>query len=52
MFFALISFTLILAWLPESPRYYYGKKMFDKCRVVMASMSKFNLGKPIHFEFE
>lgn len=32
LFFAVVSFILIVSWLPESPRYYYSKKMYDKCR--------------------
>lgn len=52
LFFAVLSLILILVWLPESPRYCYGKKQFDKCRVIMERMSKMNINKKITFEFD
>lgn len=52
LFFAVVSLILILVWLPESPRYYYGKKMFDKCRAVMEKVSKMNLNQKITFKFD
>lgn len=39
---AVISFITVAIWLPESPRFYYGRKQFDKSREIILKMAKVN----------
>lgn len=48
---ALISVVAAVAWLPESPKFFFAKKEFEKCRKVMEIISERNLGKRLTFEF-
>ena len=49
---ALISFVLTITWLPESPRYYYGRKKFRQASVVMSKILYMNKGEQSEFQFE
>jgi hypothetical protein len=42
---------LSVAWLPESARFYYGRKRFREAAAVMTKIAKENLGKTLEFEF-
>jgi len=39
---AVISFFTVAIWLPESPRFYYGQKQFDKSREIILKMAQVN----------
>ena len=39
---AVISFITVAIWLPESPRFYYGRKQFDKSREIILKMAQVN----------
>ena len=39
-------------WMPESPKFYYGKRKFDKCRMVMNKISMVNTSRPFESKFQ
>jgi hypothetical protein len=48
---ALASLILTVTWLPESARFYYGRKRFREAAAVMTKIAQENLGKTLQFEF-
>mmetsp|Transcript_28234 Transcript_28234/g.37664 ORF Transcript_28234/g.37664 Transcript_28234/m.37664 type:complete len:181 (-) Transcript_28234:911-1453(-) len=42
LFVGLASWLTVLFWLPESPRFFYGHKKFDKAREVILKMARVN----------
>jgi len=37
-----VSWTLILVWMPESPKWLYKKGKFQECNVILRRMAAFN----------
>lgn len=58
IFFMAVFLTLSLLLLPESPKFYYSKNQFDKCRSSLAIIARVNrvgnldLVKKIRFDIE
>ena len=48
---ATLSLILTIFWLPESARFYYGRKRFGEAAEVMTKIAQVNLGKKLKFEF-
>ena len=49
---AITSFLLSIYWLPESPRFYYGRRKFSQASAVMARILFINKGEISEFTFE